>query len=286
MDAGGTAGGGGGFDPCPASDNCKILPLGDSITYGSPTNNGGYRVELFTKAINDAKHITFVGSQSDGPNMVAGVPFPKNNEGHPGWTISQIDGIATTSMALKDSPPIVLLHIGTNDMCSGSAGAPTRLAQLVDKIIAALPNSLLAVSSIIPFPACASAVTTYDAAVPGIVQQRAAQGNVIYVEMFKGFPNNGLGSDGIHPNDNIGYPWMGDTWYSAIKSYLHWNPERSRGSYGGESTSRPRPSARCVRRPRISARQLRQLRRRLGPSGDARAWTRAAIRPRQAFGRE
>jgi hypothetical protein len=222
MDAGGTAGGGGGFDPCPASGNCKILPLGDSITYGSPTNNGGYRVELFTKAINDAKHITFVGSQSDGPNMVAGVPFPKNNEGHPGWTISQIDGIATTSMALKDSPPIVLLHIGTNDMCSGSAGAPTRLAQLVDKIIAALPNSLLAVSSIIPLPACASAVTTYDAAVPGIVQQRAAQGqHVIYVEMFKGFPNNGLGSDGIHPNDNIGYPWMGDTWYSAIKSYLH-----------------------------------------------------------------
>ena len=218
----GTESGSSGFDPCPATGNCKVLPLGDSITFGSPTNNGGYRVELFTRAVNDSRQITFVGSQSDGPNMVAGMLFPTNNEGHPGWTISQIDGIATTSMALKDLPQIILLHIGTNDMCSGSAGAPTRLAQLVDKILAALPGSLLAVSSIIPFPACAGAVSTYNAAVPGVVQQRANQGMpVIYVDMFTGFPSNGLSSDGIHPNDNIGYPWMGDTWYAAIKKYLH-----------------------------------------------------------------
>jgi GDSL-like lipase/acylhydrolase family protein len=219
---GGGDGGAGGFDPCPTSGNCKILPLGDSITFGTPTNNGGYRVELFSRSVGDSKHITFVGSQSNGPNMVAGMPFPKANEGHPGWTIAQINGISTTTMALLNSPQILLLHIGTNDMPSMSAGAPDRLGQLIDKIVAALPNSLLAVSSIIPFPAVAANVNTYNAAVPGVVQQRATQGkHVIFVEMFKGFPSNGLGGDGIHPNDNVGYPFMGDTWYAAIRQYLH-----------------------------------------------------------------
>jgi hypothetical protein len=84
---GGGAGPGGSttFDPCPASGDCKVLPLGDSITYGSTTNNGGYRVQLFTRAHADTKHLTFVGSQLDGPNTVAGITFPRNNEGHPGY---------------------------------------------------------------------------------------------------------------------------------------------------------------------------------------------------------
>jgi hypothetical protein len=198
-----------------------VLPLGDSITFGTPTNNGGYRVELFTKAVNGNKHITFVGSQSDGPNTVAGMPFPKANEGHPGWTIAQINGISTPTMALQGSPQIVLLHIGTNDMPAMSAGAPVRLGQLIDKIVAALPDALLVVTSIIPFPVESANVNTYNAAVPGVVQQRATQGkHVMFVDMFKNFPSNGLGSDGIHPNDNIGYPYMGDTWYAAIQQYL------------------------------------------------------------------
>jgi hypothetical protein len=102
-----------------------------------------------------------------------------------------------------------------------SAGAPDRLGQLIDKIVAALPDSLLVVSSIIPFPAEAANVNTYDAAVPGVVQQRATQGkHVMFVDMFRNFPSNGLGNDGIHPNDNVGYPYMGDTWYAAIQQYL------------------------------------------------------------------
>ncbi len=220
--AGGGSGGGSGFDPCPATGDCKVLPLGDSITFGTPTNNGGYRVELFTKAVGDSKHITFVGSQSNGPSMVAGTTFPKANEGHPGWTISQIDGISTSSQALKDSPEIILLHIGTNDMVQGANGAPDRLGTLIDKLVAALPDSLLVVTSIIPLPLAASSVMTYNATIPATVKQRADAGkHVMYLEMFDGFPSNGLSSDNVHPNDNVGYPWMGDAYYEAIKQYLH-----------------------------------------------------------------
>ena len=229
-------GGSGGFDPCPATGNCKILPLGDSITAGAgaqPGDNGGYRVELFTKAVNDSKHITFVGSLSSGPSTVAGVAFPKNHEGHIGWKIDQVSGIATTSQALKDVPQIVLLFIGTNDegYASSEAGASDRLGQLIDKVVAALPNSLLVVSSIYPFPGCkdtnytptqcATNVSTYDAAIPGVIQQRVAQGkHVLFVDMSTP-PTDALSTDGVHPNDTVGYPWMGDNWYAVIKSYLH-----------------------------------------------------------------
>lgn len=221
--SGGSSSGGAstGFDPCPATGDCKVLPLGDSITFGTPTNNGGYRVELFSQAVNGGKHMTFVGSQMNGPSMVAGKPFPKNNEGYPGWTISQIDGIANSMKALKDSPHIILMHIGTNDMVQSANGAPMRLGTLIDHIVAALPNSLLVVSSIIPLAAGGNAVTTYNQAVPGIVQERADAGkHVIFVDQYKDFPTSEL-TDGVHPDDAKGYPRMGKVWYGAIQSYLH-----------------------------------------------------------------
>ena len=33
--------------------------------------------------------------------------------------------------------------------------------------------------------------------------------------------SNGFGSDNIHPNDSVGWPWMGDQWYAAIQQYLY-----------------------------------------------------------------
>jgi len=222
--AGGTNAGGGssagstGFDPCPATGDCKVLPLGDSITFGTPTNNGGYRVELFTKAVGDNLHLTFVGSQSNGPAMVAGKPFPKGNEGYPGITTANLNSQHIKGTALKDMPQIILLHIGTNNVSQANAFAD--LEKIVDDIVAAAPNSLLAVASIIPLGSTA-AVPTYNAKIPDLVKKRADAGkHVIFVDQYKDFPTSEL-TDGVHPNDTKGYPRMGDKWYAAIKPYLH-----------------------------------------------------------------
>ena len=141
----------------------------------------------------------------------------------PGWTIAQITGIANPSSALEGSPEIVLLHIGTNDLPDSLSGASDRLAQLVDQILTALPSSLLVVAQIMPLPWAESSVVTYNAAIPGVVQARAAKGkHIILVDMNTGFPSsNGFASDNIHPNDTVGYPWMGDKWYATIAPYLH-----------------------------------------------------------------
>ncbi|XYH93276.1 SGNH/GDSL hydrolase family protein [Sorangium sp. So ce1128] len=207
-----------GFQPCPETGPCKILPLGDSITFGLGFD-GGYRVELFHLAMQDDHEITFTGTQQmNGPAMVDGVPFPRNHEGISGETIQQIANRVPTP-ALRDMPHIVLLHAGTNDMVSSANGADTRLGALLDELIAEAPDALIVVSSIIPLPFAASSVNTFNAAIPGLVEERASAGaHIIYADQFTGFPTSELG-DQVHPNQ-AGYARMAGVWYDAISDYL------------------------------------------------------------------
>lgn len=211
----------GGWSPC-QQNPCKVLPLGDSITFGLGYE-GGYRVELFRLARSNQLALTFVGSEANGPQMVDGVPFPRAHEGFSGWTIQQIyNRLFSTmapSVAMAQEPEIVLLHIGTNDMYQGPQGAPERLATLIDDLTERLPDSLIVVSTIIPFPQSAATVSTYNMALVTVVNERIAAGkHVAFVDQFEGFPTGELG-DGVHPNQQ-GYNRMGAKWYQAISSYL------------------------------------------------------------------
>jgi lysophospholipase L1-like esterase len=213
------------YDPCPASGDCRILPLGDSITDGFFPQPGGYRIELFRKARAAGRHVTFVGSQQNGPATVDGVPFPSSHEGHSGWTIDQIAGLVP-SPALNATPHLVLLMAGTNDVLHGQplASAPARLGALLDKILAGCPDALIVVAQLTPLAGDQAskdaAVATYNAALPEVVKARVAQGkHVVLVDMHTGFPPTEL-ADGIHPNPD-GYARMAGVWYSAIEAYLH-----------------------------------------------------------------
>jgi lysophospholipase L1-like esterase len=216
--AGGAGGSGedpSGFQPCPEGEPCKILPLGDSITFGLGFD-GGYRVELFRLALEGEHDITFTGTQSpNGPNMVDGVTFPRNHGGISGQTISQIAG-RIPNPELGDMPHIILVHAGTNDMNGQAQGASDRLGDLMDKLIEEAPDALLVFSNIIPFN---NSVPAFNETVPGMVEERAAAGaHIIFVDQYEGFPNNELG-DGVHPNE-AGYARMASKWYEAIEEYL------------------------------------------------------------------
>lgn len=207
------------YSPCPASGVCKILPLGDSITYGIGYN-GGYRVELFHEAHADAKQITFTGSLSNGPNTVDGVSFPKNNEGHSGWKIDQLLPLIPMP-ALQDPPHIVLLMIGTNDIAQNDnlSDAPKRLGGLLDKLAMNAPDALIVVAKLTPLSR-STGVEAYNTAIAPVVQERAAAGkHVVLVDQSTGFPTSELG-DGVHPNQQ-GYERMAGVWYQAISGFLH-----------------------------------------------------------------
>src|SRR5882724_3369774 len=226
------------YNPCPpAGTPCAIMPVGDSITLGSPNPAaGGYRAVLFHLAHSNAKSITFVGSLADGPATVDGVPFPRSHEGHTGYNIDATQGRSGVSPFFPDAittnkPNIVLLMIGTNDVDTGETDIPTRLGALMDKILNADPKLLLVVAQIVPqqkaTPDTANAmVQAFNAAVPGLVKTRAdAAKHVVMVDMFTAFTSNPSYSTAylankLHPSV-AGFVVMANTWYAAIGPLLH-----------------------------------------------------------------
>ncbi len=223
----GGAGGGAGYNPCKSSP-CKILPLGDSITVGvQSSDGGGYREPLFKLIVAANQNATFVGTQMGGPTQVSGKAFPRNHEGYSGYTIASgfstygTPGISDKipTPAFTTMPDIVLLHIGTNDLTSSNAKSTTadRLDTLLTKIAGAAPDALIVVAKLIPLGYGISDWDNYNAKVPTIVAAHAAKGqHMISVDMSK-LPGSQL--VGVHPNDQ-GYSYMANIWYEAIKGLL------------------------------------------------------------------
>jgi lysophospholipase L1-like esterase len=174
------------------------------------------------------RDITFVGTQPpNGPTDVAGQPFPRSHEGISGNTIEQV--AARLDAALAANPPhIVLLQIGTNNLYMGMApDVPGQLAALIDRVTDGAPDALVAVAQLTPlggqFPN--NGVDEYNAAIPGIVQERVADGkHLIVVDQFTRIASTAnfvaqLLPDNIHPNA-AGYAILGETWYGAIQAFL------------------------------------------------------------------
>jgi hypothetical protein len=213
--------------PCPTDGSaCKILPYGDSITQGFPfAAQGGYRAPLFHLALADKKKITLIGSLSDGPNLVDGVTFPKNHEGHFAMTIEWLTSTSNVPDRAIQPAHIVLLHAGTNNRSGQPADAAKKLEALIDRIIAVAPNALLFVATILP---CGdngpedAFVRAFDPLIPPIVEKRAKEGKHIrLVDQYASFTPSTMFSppEKYHPN-LVGYAHMADVWYAAIKSVL------------------------------------------------------------------
>ncbi len=193
----------------------RIMPLGDSITYGQgSTDYGGYRLPLWHDLSTLGAHITFVGSVQKGP-----ADFPNENEGHPGWTIRKI-AAQVVSWLQTYQPQIILLHIGTNDFVKNDdpGHATARLQSLIEQITSTLPDATLIVAQIIPLgrnPQLNAEVVSYNRAIPSIVQAEAAKGRYVqYVDMYDAVSPTLL-VDGIHP-DNLAYTLMAQVWANAL----------------------------------------------------------------------
>lgn len=217
----------------------KIMPLGDSITYGS---HHGYRGPLGSLLSMVASNFVFVGSSIDN-----GLPVnQRRHEGHPSYAIDNIytnldgfddslfqkyhgdsrkpngghwlDGIASGPDARPPLyPDVILLLIGANDR-DNLAGAQERLDRLVAKVVTMRPHAHLIIARITPITrtdAYTNFVAKYNQAVDAVVAKYAANHLVTEVDLNTGFPSDGLGKDKLHPNDT-GYNWMAMQWYSAI----------------------------------------------------------------------
>lgn len=196
----------------------RILPLGDSITWGYLSSDGnGYRLPLQQNLA--GSDLVFIGSQRAG-NMTN-----NENEGHPGATINQIAGYAKNNSALPARPNIVLLHAGTNDLNGVDVkdpydAAPERLGTLIDEIVDACPDAAVLVAKIINAAnsTTESRIQTFNAQVPVVVAQRADKGEKVMAVDMTSIGVNDL-KDGLHPTDE-GYRRMGDIWFKAIQTVV------------------------------------------------------------------
>ncbi|KAH7098051.1 lipolytic enzyme [Auriculariales sp. MPI-PUGE-AT-0066] len=187
----------------------RLLPLGDSITYGVQSSDGtGYRNTLH-KLLEPGNTVDFIGS------VKAGTMTDNDNEGHSGWTIDQIAGAANYSQAMPSKPNVVALHAGTNDIYGGNFGtAINRLTTLVDNLTLGYPSTVLLLSTIIPYPASQSSVDQFNTNITNLVTNRAAAGRKIVLASMSSVLSSDL-ADGVHPNDN-GYKKMANAWYAAF----------------------------------------------------------------------
>ena len=222
--------------------NLKIMPLGDSITYGHNGSNAGYRGPLYNLLYPVASGFRFIGTSIERPGLLPVSPIDqRHNEGHSSYKINDIsnnlDGFDNTRFLqyggpernpngghwfdgipnVRDPmyPDVITMMIGTNDF-DNLTDVQTRLHALIAKIVTLRPSAKLLVAKITPLISAPAAVAGYNAIIGTEVAAFRASGKQVYlVDMNTGFPADGLITDGVHPND-IGFNFMAAKWYDAI----------------------------------------------------------------------
>jgi lysophospholipase L1-like esterase len=192
----------------------RLMPLGDSITWGvgSPSGNS-YRSFLGSQLAAEGHALDFVGS---GRNGTMSDP---DNEGHSGWRIDQIAGIADSVLA-RYRPNVVTLEIGTNDL-NGNYQIPTapdRLRALIDQITRDAPDATVLVGTVIVSTSGTEEANrpAFNAKLPGIVQAAQTAGKHVRLVDMSALTSADL-SDSLHPNDN-GFRKMADAFNAGVQA--------------------------------------------------------------------
>jgi len=192
----------------------RLMPLGDSITWGVGSSSGNsYRGFLWDQVAAEGHALDFVGS---GRNGTMSDP---DNEGHSGWRIDQIAGIADSVLA-RYRPNVITLEIGTNDL-NGNYQIPTapdRLHALIDQITRDAPDATVLVGTVIVSTSATEEANrpAFNAKLPGIVQSEQNAGKHVRLVDMSALTAADL-SDPLHPNDS-GFRKMADAFNAGVQA--------------------------------------------------------------------
>ncbi|MBQ6039720.1 MAG: hypothetical protein IJL32_02935 [Oscillospiraceae bacterium] len=227
-----------------AAEKIKIMPLGDSITYGM-ADEGGYRKFLwqFLKK-NGHDNIDFVGPEGkDSATFTYNgqqVSYDDNHAGYSGYTITdlpggwmgKLNGILETMQngdyITKYAPDYILLQIGTNDINNGHLdGSEERLHTLLDYLREKMPSEGLIFLTTIPDLGNMgwgdSSQTNQNIALYNELIKKVADDykdkHVIYADIHSVINASVDLADGVHPNAG-GYEKMGKYWAEQLEPYL------------------------------------------------------------------
>ena len=202
-----------------ASPIIRIMPLGDSITYGLDVP-GGYRKRLYQRLSAAGYGVDFVGSVHS--NGHPDLPDP-DHEGHSALRIDQIALYLFRGPSwLSIETDMILLLVGTNDFGQRHdvPNAIHRLDALISMITTHRPNTWVVVGNLPLLPAFEEETQSmFNPLLPGLVNQhRAAGERVAFVDLHRVLDPEDL-LDGAHPNET-GHDKLGDAWFEAIQLVL------------------------------------------------------------------
>lgn len=192
----------------------RVLPLGDSITWGkgSPTHSS-YRADLWHLVAGQSRYtIRFVGSQRSGR-----LPEPWN-EGHSGYTIGEVRAGVDRWMAAA-APDVVLLHVGINDLRRhvDPARAPQRLAALVDRVYADRPGVRVVLMGLIPTtPHLAAQAAAYNRHAAALQHTERSRGRSFWYVAPPALDRAQM-ADGLHPDD-AGYSRIARAFFPGLSA--------------------------------------------------------------------
>jgi lysophospholipase L1-like esterase len=169
--------------------------------------------------------IDFVGGQTQAWTSAGGLTNPPNfdfdqdHEGHAGWRADQIaDSVG--GWAAVNTPDIVLLMAGTNDLIEGQSVNSTLndIGRIIDNLRGINPNVRILVAQVPPDFASNSvnnAIDQLNSQLPGYIQNKSTGASPLtVVDQNSGF-NSGDSQEGLHTNSS-GDQKLANNWFDAL----------------------------------------------------------------------
>ncbi|MEO0649586.1 MAG: SGNH/GDSL hydrolase family protein [Planctomycetota bacterium] len=202
----------------------RVLPLGDSITFGTGVP-GGYRFPLSQQLTKAGRPVDFVGTLTS--NNPPDFTDPEH-QGHVAWTVDDLiqfdgNGVSPDSSIEQileaTEPESILLHIGTNNMLlfDGWQFGAERVDELLDRIWSVDPEVKVFAATIVPTGDDSTNLTVdyFNEHLREFLWERQNDGfPVRLVDMGANLTEFSL-SDGVHPSAE-GYQDMADEWFAAL----------------------------------------------------------------------
>lgn len=202
----------------------RIMPMGDSIT-GSP---GCWRGNLWQQLDEAGHEVDFVGGESQACNPAGSDP---DHEGHGGYLVTQsVENGDTRRWLEQNTPDVLLLHFGTNDVWSNLP--PDQILDAYTSIVTDLrelnPTATVLVAQIIPLEPgaefgctdCPERAVNLNARIPDwAAEQSTEESPVVVVDQWTGFDPATDTYDGVHP-DEEGNVKIAARWFEALDQVL------------------------------------------------------------------
>jgi len=191
-------------------DPVKIMLIGDSITEGIDSS-GAYRRYLDGMLRREGNLIDFVGSRkkhNDNRTEPDSYEYDVDHQGH--WSRNS-DWLAKNMPELltDDVPDVAVIHIGTEDIVSGSGTAQSltdEIVENIDKVITSLRSRnktvKIVLAKIIPIRGKADKVNLLNLKISRYIKAHStAESPVVMADQHTGFiASADLADDGILPN--------------------------------------------------------------------------------------